>query len=79
MYAFTFQLLRTLVACDEMGSQVSLTELSQGGEKSIIEFTAPSTSILECDKRVKIGIARHGNTNRRVRYRYSSYAIIFRI
>ncbi|CAC5384183.1 SLC8A [Mytilus coruscus] len=69
----TEELLRTLVACDEMGSQVSLTELSQGGEKAIIEFTAPSTSILECDKRVKIGIARHGNINRRVRYRVETF------
>ncbi|CAG2244534.1 NCX [Mytilus edulis] len=69
----TEELLRTLVACDEMGSQVSLTEVSQGGEKSIIEFTAPSTSILECDKRVKIGIARHGNINRRVRYRVETF------
>ncbi|XP_076074474.1 sodium/calcium exchanger 2-like isoform X1 [Mytilus galloprovincialis] len=69
----TEELLRTLVACDEMGSQVSLTELSQGGEKAIIEFTAPSTSILECDKRVKIGIARHGNIKRRVRYRVETF------
>ncbi|CAG2197112.1 Craniofacial development protein 2 [Mytilus edulis] len=69
----TEELLRTLVACGEMGSQVSLTELSQGGEKAIIEFTAPSTSILECDKRVKIGIARHGNINRRVRYRVETF------
>lgn len=53
-----------------MGSQVSLTEMSQGGEKAIIEFAAPSTSILECDKRVKIGIMRHGNIKRRVQYRY---------
>jgi hypothetical protein len=64
-----FQLLRTLLAVDDMGSQVSMTELSQGGEKAIIEFAAPSTSILECDGRVKIGIVRHGNIHRRVRYR----------
>lgn len=62
-------MLRSLLAVDEMGSQVSLTEMSHGGEKAIIEFAAPSTSILECDKRVRIGIMRHGNIHRKVVYR----------
>ena len=62
--------MKSLLAAEELGSQASLTELSQGGEKAIVEFAAPSTSILECDKRVKIGIMRHGNIHRRVRYRY---------
>jgi hypothetical protein len=31
-----------------------------GGTRAVVEFTAAETSVLECDKRVRIGIRRYG-------------------
>lgn len=42
---------------------------SEGGTKAVVEFTAAETSVLECDKRVRIGIRRHGKLDNPVTVR----------
>lgn len=33
---------------------------TDGGTRAVVEFTAAETAVLECDKRVRIGIRRYG-------------------
>ncbi|XP_069124879.1 sodium/calcium exchanger 3-like isoform X2 [Argopecten irradians] len=47
---------------NEMGSHQSLSmiDLTEGGNKAVVEFTAPSCAVLENEGRVRIGIRRYG-------------------
>ena len=58
-----------------MGSETNLAnlgsfvDLSEGGSKAVIEFTATQSAVLEQEGRVKVGIRRYGKLNHRVLFR----------
>ncbi|KAK3092010.1 hypothetical protein FSP39_024428 [Pinctada imbricata] len=60
------ELLEELLIEEQSGASQSFMELSEGGKKSIIEFDAPSTAVLEKDGRVRVNIMRHGNLQNKV-------------
>ena len=49
---------------------VSGVDLSLGGTRAVIEFTAAQSAVLENEKRVRVGIRRGGRINNRVIFRY---------
>jgi hypothetical protein len=45
-------------------------DFSEGGTKSVVEFTASRVSVMENDKQVRLGIRRYGKTNVRTVVKY---------
>ena len=48
-------------------------DFSEGGTKTVLEFTAARVSVMECDKRVRLGLRRYGKTNLRTLVKYVKY------
>ena len=55
-----------------MGSTADLggVDLSEGGKKAVVEFTATRNSVMENEERIRIGIRRYGKMNNQVMVKY---------
>ncbi|XP_033750326.1 sodium/calcium exchanger 3-like [Pecten maximus] len=54
---------------EEERKSAKAVDHSEGGQKAVIEFTAASVSVLESEKRVRVGIRRYGNIDKSVTVR----------
>ncbi|KAL5018651.1 hypothetical protein ScPMuIL_004373 [Solemya velum] len=65
----TEELMELLIKSEGLGSTESLSKISEGGTKAVIEFASPVTACSERDGVVRIYIMRHGNQKKRVLFR----------